>query len=175
MTKSSKRKYWIVPLLFSVFLLMPMAAVAQESDTQSVQDPDILHDVALSFVASSDRFSADLERAWRMHAEVLEMRTVGEARYAHCAQTQGYLAYHMGNLKEAQKAFEAAGISATLRGELHDAATSFEYAALAAASRGRFHDAQRLSQWAANLVELQVLNAEERMTLKRRLPDFLGS
>ena len=175
MTKSRKREYWIVPLLPAVFLLMPMAALAQESNTQSVQDPDILHDVALSFVASSDRFSADLARAWRMHAKVLEMRTAGEPRYAHCAQTQGYLAYHMGKLKEAQEAFEAAGVGAMLRAEVHDAVTSFEYAALAAASRGRFHDAQRLSQWAANLVELQVLDAEERKNLTRRLSDFIAS
>ncbi len=169
MTKSSKREYRLVPLLFTVFFLTPMAAVAQKSNTQAAEDPGILHDVALSFVASSDGFSADLARAWRMHAEVLGMRTAGEARYVHCAQTQGHLAYHMGNLKEAQEAFEAAGDGAMLRGEVHEAVTSFEYAALVAASRGRFHDAQRLSQWAANLVELQVLDAEERRNLTRRL------
>ena len=175
MTKSRKREYWIVQLLFAVFLLMPIAALAQESNTQSVRDPDILHDVALSFVASSDRFSADLERAWQMHAEVLEMRTVDDPRYAHCAQTQGYLAYHMGNLKEAQEAFEAAGVAAILMAEVHDAVISFEYAALTAASRGRFHDARRLNQWAANLAELQVLDAEERRNLTRRLSDFIAS
>ncbi len=175
MTNSSKREYRIVPLLLTVFLLMPMAAVAQKSNTQSAQDPDILHDVALTFVASSDRFSADRERAWRMHAEVLEMRTVDDPRYAHCAQTQGYLAYHMGNLKEAQEAFEAAGEGAMFRAEVHDAATSFVYAALAAASRNRFQDAQRLGHRAALFVESPLLNAEERMSLKRRLPDFLGS
>ncbi len=175
MTKSNKREYGFVPVLFAVFLLMPMASVAQESNTQSVQDPDILHDVALSFATSSDRFSADLERAWRMHAKVLEMRTAGEARYVHCAQTQGHLAYQMGKLKEAQEAFEAAGVGAILRVEVHDAMTSFEYAALAAASRGRFHDAQRLSQWAADLVELQVLDAEERKNLTRHLSDFIAS
>jgi hypothetical protein len=63
MTKSRKREYWIVQLLFAVFLLIPMVALAQESNTQSVRDPDILHDVALSFVTSSDGFSAGLERA----------------------------------------------------------------------------------------------------------------
>jgi hypothetical protein len=81
----------------------------------------------------------------------------------------------MGNLKEAQEAFEAAGVGNTLRIEVRDAVTSFEYAALAAASRGRFHDAQRLSQWAADLVELQVLDAEERRNLTRRLSDFIAS
>jgi len=175
MTKSDKREYPFVSLIFTVFFLMPIAAVAQKSNTQAAQDPGILHDVALSFVASSDRFSADLARAWRMHDEVLGMRTVGEARYAHCAQTQGYLAYQMGNLKEAQEAFEAAGVGALLRGEVYDAATSFVYAALAAASRSRFDDAQRLGQRAALLADLQVLNAEERTTLTRRLPDFLES
>ncbi len=175
MTKSSKRAYRFVPLLFTVFFLTPMAAVAQKSNTQAAEDPGILHDVALSFVASSDGFSADLARAWRMHAEVLGMRTAGEARYVHCAQTQGHLAYHMGNLKEAQEAFEAAGDAAMLRGEVHEAVTSFEYAALVAASRSRFHDAQRLSQWAADLVELQVLDAEERKNLTRRLSDFIAS
>ena len=173
MTKSSKREYRIVPLLFTVFLLMPVTAVAQKSNTQAAEDPRILHDVALSFVANSDGFSANLERAWRMHAEVLGMRTVGEARYAHCAQTQGHLAYHMGNLKEAQETFEAAGEGAMLRGQAYDAATSFVYAALVAVSRGRFHEAQRLGQRAALLVESPMLNAEERMTLKRRL--FLES
>ncbi len=59
-----------------------------------------------------------------------------------------------------------------LSGEVHDAVTSFEYGALAAASRSRFNDAQRLSQWAVFLIESQVLNAEERMNLTRRLPDF---
>ena len=68
MMKSRKREYWIVQLLFAVFLLMPIAALAQESNTQSVRDPDILHDVALSFVTSTDGFSADLERAWRGRA-----------------------------------------------------------------------------------------------------------
>ncbi len=81
----------------------------------------------------------------------------------------------MGNLKEAQEAFEAAGVGALLRGEAYDAATSFVYAALAAASRSRFDDAQRLGQRAALLADLQVLNAEERTTLTRRLPDFLES
>ena len=175
MTKSSKREYRFVPLLFTVFLLMPMAAVAQKSNTQAAQDPGILHDVALSFVANSDDFSADLETAWRMHAEVLGMRTAGEARYAHCAQTQGHLAYHMGNLKEAQAAFEAAGDGAMLRGEAYDAANLFVDAALVAASRNRFHDAQRLGQRAALFVELQLLNAEERRNLTRRLPDLLES
>ena len=175
MTKSSKREYRFVPLLFTVFLLMPMAAVAQKSNIQAAQDRDILHDVALSFVANTDGFSADLARAWRMHAEVLGMRTAGEARYVHCAQTQGHLAYHTGNLKEAQEAFEAAGDGAMLRGEVHEAVTSFEYAALAAASRSRFNDAQRLSQWAVFLIESQVLNAEERMNLTRRLSDFIAS
>ncbi len=70
MTRSSKREYWFVPLLFAVFLLMPMAAVAQKSNTQAAEDPDILHDVALAFVANTDGFSANLERAWQMHAEV---------------------------------------------------------------------------------------------------------
>ena len=172
---TNKRECWFVPVLFTVFLLMPMVSVAQKSNTQAPQDPDILHDVALSFIASSDRFSADLERAWRMHAEVLEMRTVDDPRYPFCVQTQGHLAYYMGNLKEAQEAFEAAGVGKTLRIEVRDAVTSFEYAALAAASRGRFHDAQRLSQWAADLVELQVLDAEERRNLTRRLSDFIAS
>ena len=45
---------------------MPMAAVAQESNAQLVEDPGILHDVALSFVASSDRFSVDLNGARRL-------------------------------------------------------------------------------------------------------------
>ena len=176
MTNTSKREYRFVPLLFAVFLLMPMAALAQKSNTQAAEDPAILHDVALSFVAHSDDFRADLERAWRMHAEVLGMRTAGEARYAHCAQTQGHLAYHMGNLKEAQEAFEAAGNGAMLRGEAYGAATSFVYAALAAASRSRFHDAQRLGHRVALLVVgSRLLNAEERMTLKRRLPDFFAS
>ena len=175
MTQSNKGGYRFVALLFTVFFLMPIAAVAQESNAEAVQDLGILHDVALSFVASSDGFSADLERAWRMHAEVLGMRTAGEARYAHCAQTQGHLAYHMGNLKEAQEAFEDAGDGALLRAEAFDAATSFVYAALAAASRNRFNDARRLGRRAALLVDLQLLNAEERMTIKRRLPDFLGS
>ena len=175
MTKSSKREYWFVPLLFTVFLLTPIAAAAQESNTQSAQDPDILHDVALSFAANPDHFSANLERAWRMHAEVLGMRTAGEARYAHCAQTQGHLAYYMGNLKEAQEAFEAAGVGAMLRGEAYDAATSFVYAALAAASRSRLDDAQRLGQWAANFVESPLLNAAERSNLTRRLSDFIAS
>jgi hypothetical protein len=175
MTKSNKREYWFVPVLFAVFLLMPMAAVAQGSNTQSVQDPDILHDVALSFVASSDALSADLERAWRMHAKVLEMRTRDDPRYPACAKTQGHLAYQMGKLKEAQEAFEAAGLGAILRIEVHDALTSFKYAALVAASRGRSHDAQRLSQWAADLVELQVLDAEERRNLRIRLLDFSAS
>ena len=175
MTNSSKREYRFVPVLFAVFLLMPTAAVAQESNTQSVQDPDILHDVALSFVASSDRFSADLERAWQMHAEVLKMRTADDPRYPACAQTQGYLAYQMGNLKEAQEAFEVAGVAAMLRAQVHDAVTSFKYAALAAASRGRLQDAQRFSRWAAKLVELQVLDAEERRNLTRRLSDFIAS
>ncbi len=101
------------------------------------------------------------------------MRTAGEARYAHCAQSQGHLAYHMGNLKEAQETFEAAGEGAILRAEVYDAATSFVYAALTAASRSRFHDAQRLGQRAALLVESPLLRSEERMTLKRRLPDFI--
>jgi len=175
MTKSSKKKHRFVSLFFTVFFLMPMPAVAQKSNTQAAEDPGILHDVALSFVASSDGFSADLARAWRMHAEVLGMRTAGEARYVHCAQSQGHLAYHMGNFKEAQEAFEAAGEGAMFRAGVYDAATSFVYAALAAASRGRFHEAQRLGQRAALLVESPMLNAEERMTLKRRLPDFLGS
>ncbi len=175
MTKSSKKGHRFVPMLFTVFFLMPMAAVAQKSNAQAAEDPAILHDVALSFVAGSDGFSADLERAWRMHAEVLGMRTAGEARYTHCAQTQGHLAYHMGNLEEAQEAFEAAGDGALLRGEAYDAATSFVYAALTAASRSRFYDAQRLGQRAALLVDLQLLNAEEQRTLERRLPDFLGS
>ena len=48
-----------------------------KSNTQSAQDPDILQDVALPLVASSDRFSADLERASRMHAGVLGMRAAG--------------------------------------------------------------------------------------------------
>ena len=175
MTKSSKREYRFVPLLFTVLLLMPMAALAQKSNTQAAEDPGILHDVALSFVANTDGFSANLERAWRMHAEVLGMRTAGEARYAHCAQVQGHLAYHMGNLKEAQEVFEAAGEGAMLRGEAFDAATSFVYAALSAASRSRFFDAQRLGQRAALFVESPLLSAEERMTLERRLPDFLES
>ncbi len=175
MTKSSKREYRFVPLLFTVFLLMPMAAVAQKSNAEAAEDPGILHDVALSFVANPDDFSANLERAWRMHAEVLGMRTAGEARYVHCAQTQGHLAYHMGNLKEAQETFEAAGEGAMLRGEAYDAATSFVDAALAAASRSGFRDAQRLGQRAALLVESPLLNTEERMTLKRRLPDFFAS
>ncbi len=175
MTKSSNRAYRFVPLLFTVFLLMPMAALAQESNTQAAEDRAILHDVALSFTANSDRFSANLERAWRMHAEVLGMRTAGEARYVHCAQMHGHLAYHMGNLKESQEAFEAAGEGAMLRGEIYDAATSFVYAALTAASRSRFADARRLGQRAALLVESPVLNAEERMTLERRLPGFLES
>ena len=175
MTNTSKREYRFVPLLFAVFLLMPMATLAQKSNTQAAEDPAILHDVALSFVASSDGFSVGLERAWRMHAEVLGMRTAGEARYVHCAQTQGHLAYHMGNLKEAQETFEAGGEEAMLRGEAYDAATSFVYAALAAASRGRFYDAQRLGGRAALFVESHLLNAEERRNLTRRLPDFLGS
>ena len=175
MTKSSKREYRFVPLLFTVFLLMPMAAVAQKSNTEAVHDPDILHDVALSFVISSDDFSADLKRAWRIHAEVLGMRTVSESRYADCARTQGYLAYQMGNLREAQEAFEAAGTGAMLRGEVYDAATSFVYAALTAASRSRFDDAQRLGQWAADFVESPLLSAEQRMTLTRHLSDFLES
>ena len=175
MTKSSKREYRLVPLLFIVFLLMPMAAVAQKSNTQAAQDAGILHDVALSFAANSGRFSANLERAWRMHREMLGMRTPGEARYEHCAQTQGHLAYHMGNVKEAQEAFEASGVGAMLRGAPYDAATSFVYAALAAASRGQFNDARRLGQRAALLVESPLLNAEERMTLTRHLPDFLKS
>ena len=175
MTKSSKREYRFVPLLFTVFFLTPMAAVAQKSNIQAAEDPDILHDVALAFVANTDGFSANLERAWRMHAEVLGMRSAGETRYAHCAQTQGHLAYHMGNLKEAQEAFEAAGDGALLRGEAYDAATSFVYAALSAAAGSRFHDAQRLGQMAALIVELQLLNAEERMNVTRRLPDFLES
>ena len=175
MTKSSKKEHRFVPLLFTVFFLMPMAAVAQKSNTQAAEDPGILHDVALSFVASSDGFSADLARAWRMHAEVLGMRTAGEARYVHCAQTQGHLEYHMGSLQEAQEAFEAAGDGAMLRGEAYDAATLFVYAALAAESRSRFHDARRLGQRAALLADLQLLNAEERMTIERRLPGFLGS
>ncbi len=66
MTKSSKREYWFVPLLFTVFLLMPMASLAQESNIPAAEDPGILHDVALSFVASSDRFSLDLDGAWRL-------------------------------------------------------------------------------------------------------------
>ena len=37
MMKSRKREYWIVQLLFAVFLLMPIAALAQESNTQSVR------------------------------------------------------------------------------------------------------------------------------------------
>ncbi len=175
MTKSSKRAYRFVSLLFTVFFLMPMDALAQEFNSQAAEDPGILHDVALSFVASSDGFSADLARAWRMHAEVLGMRTAGEARYVHCAQSQGHLAYHMGNFKEAQEAFEAAGEGAMFRAGVYDAATSFVYAALAAASRSRLDDAQRLGQWAANFVESPLLNAKERMSLKRRLPDFLGS
>ena len=175
MTKSSKREYRFVPLLFTVFLLMPTAALAQKSNTQAAQDPDILHDVALAFVTSSDDFSADLERAWRIHAEVLGMRTVSKSRYADCARTQGYLAYHTGNLREAQEAFEAAGAGAMLRGEVYDAATAFVYAALTAASRSRFDDAQRLGQKAAGLVEWPLLSAEERMTLTRRLPDFIES
>ena len=175
MTNTSKRGYRFVPLLFTVLLLMPMAALAQQSNTQAAEDPGILHDVALSFVANTDGFSANLERAWRMHAEVLGMRTAGEARYPHCAQTQGHLAYHMGNLEEAQEAFEAAGDGALLRGEAYDAATSFVYAALSAASRSRFFDAQRLGQRAALLAESPLLSAEERMTLERRLPDFLES
>ncbi len=175
MTKSSKKEHRFVPLLFTVFFLTPMAAVAQKSNTQAAEDPGILHDVALSFTANSDGFSVNLERAWRMHAEVLGMRRAGEPRFAHCAQIQGYLAYHMGNVEEAQEAFEAAGVGAMLSGEVHDAVTSFEYGALAAASRSRFNDAQRLSQWAVFLIESQVLNAEERMNLTRRLPDFLES
>ena len=175
MTQSNKGGYRFVALLFTVFFLMPMAAVAQESNAEAVQDLGILHDVALSFVASSDGFSADLERAWRMHAEVLGMRTAGEARYAHCAQAQGHLAYHMGNLKEAQEAFEAAGVGAMMRGEAYDAATSFVYAALTAASRSRFDDAQRLGQRAALLVESPLLNPEERRNLTRRLSDFIAS
>ena len=175
MTKSSKKGHRFVPMLFTVFFLMPMGAVAQESNTQAAEDPSILHDVALSFVANTDGFSANLERAWRMHAEVLGMRSAGEARYTHCAQTQGYLAYHMGNLEGAQEAFEAAGDGALLRGEAYDAATSFVYAALAAASRSRFFDDQRLGQRAALFVASPLLSAEERMTLERRLPDFLES
>ncbi len=62
-----------------------------------------------------------------------------------------------------------------LRGELYDAATSFVYAALTAASRSRFDDAQRLGQRAALFVESPLLSAEERMTLTRRLPDFIES
>ena len=54
MTKSSKREYRFVPLLFTVFFLMPMAAVAQKSNTQAAEDPSILHDVALKFVANTD-------------------------------------------------------------------------------------------------------------------------
>ncbi len=175
MTKSNRREYWFVPVLFTVFLLTPMVSVAQKSNTQAVQDPDILHDVALSFVASSDHFSADLERAWRMHAEALKMRTADDPRYPACAQTQGYLAYQMGNLREAQEAFEVAGVGAMLRAQVHDAVTSFKYAALVAASRSRVHDARRLSQWAAKLVELQVLDAEERRNLTRLFADFIAS
>ncbi len=176
MPKSSKRGYRVVPLVYAVFLVMPMAAVAQKSNTQSVQDPDILHDVALSFLASSDRFSAGLERAWRMHAEVLGMRTVNEARYAYCAQTQGHLAYLIGHLREAQGAFEAAGIAALLRGNVYDAATSFVYAALAAASRGRFSDAQILRQRATLLFELPLYYVEyvpERIALTHRLSEVV--
>ena len=175
MTKSSKREYRFVPLLLTVFLLIPMAALSQKSNTQAAQDPDILHDVALSFVASSQSFSADLERAWRMHAEVLGMRTEGEARYSHCAQSQGYLAYGMGNLEEAQEAFEAAGDGAMLRGEAYDAAISFVYAALTAVSRSQLDDARRLGQRAALFIELQLLDTSERMAIERRLPGFLES
>ena len=81
----------------------------------------------------------------------------------------------MGNLKEAQEAFEAAGVGAMLKGEAYDAATSFVYAALAAASRSRLDDAQRLGQWAANFVESPLLNAAERSNLTRRLSDFIAS
>lgn len=178
MTRPSKREYSFVRLLLAVLLLMPMAALAQTSNTQAAQDPDILHDVALSFLANSDHFSENMEKAWRIHAEVLGMRSLNEARYSYCAQTQGHLAYYMGNVREAQEAYEAAGISALLRGEIHDAATSFVYAAHAAASRSRFYDAERLRQRAALLFELPLLYVEyieERIALTHRLSDLLES
>ena len=85
MTKSSKKEHRFVPLLFTVFFLMPMAAVAQKSNTQAAEDPAILHDVALSFVAGSDGFSADLERAWRMQPGVRGSTTPGgRATWSRC-------------------------------------------------------------------------------------------
>ena len=78
------REYRFVRLLLGVFLLMPMAALAQTSNTQAAQDRAILHDVALSFLARSDHFSENLEEAWRLHADELGMRKVTDARYAHC-------------------------------------------------------------------------------------------
>ncbi len=67
MKRSSKGEYRVVPVLFAVFLLMPMAAVAQESNAQLVEDPDILHDVALSLSRQLRPFlSVDLDGAWRL-------------------------------------------------------------------------------------------------------------
>jgi hypothetical protein len=66
----------------------------------------------------------------------------------------------MGNLREAQEAFEAAGLAALLRGEIHDAATSFVYAAHVAVSRNRFYDAQLLRQRATVLFELPLRYVE---------------
>ncbi len=160
MTRPSKWEYRFVRLFLAVFSLMPMAALAQTSNTQAAQDRDILHDVALAFLASSGNWSENLERAWRMHAKVLGMRTVNEARYPYCAQTQGHLAYYMGNLREAQEAFEAAGLATLLRGEIYDAATSFVYAAHVAVSRSRFYDAQLLRQRATLLFELPLRYVE---------------
>lgn len=176
MTRPSKGEYRFVRLFLAVFSLMPMAALAQTSNTQAAQDRDILHDVALSFLASSDHFSENLEKAWRMHAEVLGMRTVNEARYAYCAQTQGHLAYLIGNLREAQGAFEAGGVAALLRGDIYNAATSFLYAAHVAASRRRFSDAQLLRQRATLLFELPLPYVEyvpERIALTHRLSDVV--
>ena len=169
------REYRFVRLPVGVFLLMPLAALAQTSNTQAAQDTDILHDVALSLLARSDHFSENLEEAWRMHAEALGMMKVTDARYAHCAQTQGHLAYYTGNLREAQEAFEAAGLAALLRGEIYDAATSFVYAAHAAASRSRFYDAQLLWQSATLLFDLPLRYVEVRVALTHRFSDSLKS
>ncbi len=49
MTKSNRREYWFVPVLFTVFLLTPMVSVAQKSNTQAVQDPDISGRTAPSY------------------------------------------------------------------------------------------------------------------------------
>jgi catechol 2,3-dioxygenase-like lactoylglutathione lyase family enzyme len=176
MTRPNKREYRFVPLLLAVFSLMPMAALAQTPDTQAAQERDILHDVALSFLANSGNFSENLEKARRMHAEVLGMRTVTEERYAYCARTQGHLAYLVGNLGEAQEAFEGAGVAALLRGDIHDAATSFLYAAHTAASRSRFYDAQLLVERATLLFELPLRYVDympERIALTHRLSDVV--